>query len=208
MRGNFLGIYTPGHSIYHRLSVGWLYLVMLAIALPPLIAQNAIVTITFLVLATLVLLHARLGWKILRIPWQMCLMLAVLAGYQFAVGKVEAGVVVAGNIIVALYASRLLMSTTPGSELLDGLARFLQPLRHLGIDPEKISLAVGLMLRSIPYLIGCLTDVRDSVHARGHRRSVAWFMTPVVIRGVRFALVTGEALAARGLPESPDDESR
>jgi biotin transport system permease protein len=110
--------------------------------------------------------------------------------------------------LIAVYASRLLMVTTPGSVLLDALARFLGPLRHIGIDPERIALACGLVLRSIPYLVGCIGDVRDALRAREGRSNPALYLTPVVIRGVRFAQVTGEALAARGLGESTTADGR
>lgn len=126
----------------------------------------------------------------------------MLGAYQAYIGSWSAAVVIVTNIVVALYASRLLMATTPGSVLLDGLARFLGPLRHIGLDPERIALAAGLVLRSIPFLVGCIADVRDALRARGGRNNPALFLTPVVVRGVRFALVTGEALAARGLGES------
>ncbi len=202
MGKDFLGIYTPGTSVFHRMGVGATYLVTLLLAVPPLVIQRVEVSLGFLAASVACLLVARVGLAVLRIPWAMVAMLALLGGYQGFVGSWATAVVIVTNILVALYASRLLMATTPGSELLDGLARFLGPLRHVGIDPERVALAAGLVLRSIPYLVGCIDDVRDALRARGGRPNPALYLTPVVIRGVRFALVTGEALAARGLGES------
>ncbi|WP_028709366.1 energy-coupling factor transporter transmembrane component T family protein [Propionicicella superfundia] len=208
MRQDFLGIYTPGTSVFHRMNVGVTYLVTLLIAVPPLFVQRAPVTLVFLVSAAACLSVARVGFGVLVLPWGMLAMLAFLGAYQGVVGAWDAAIVVVGNIVVALYASRLLMATTPGSVLLDALASFLGPLRRIGIDPERIALACGLMLRSIPYIVGCVGDVRDALRARGGRHNPALFLTPVVIRGVRFAQVTGEALAARGLGESSAADGR
>lgn len=202
VRGDFLGLYTPGTSIFHRMGVGVTYLVTLLLAVPPLIAQQPTVTVAFLAVCAVCLVIARVGMTVLVLPWGMTAMLAFLAGYQVVLGNTRAAIIIVGNILVALYASRLLMSTTPGSVLLDGLARFLGPLRYIRVDPERIALAAGLVLRSIPYLVGCISDVRDALRARGGRRNPALYFTPVVIRAVRFALVTGEALAARGLGDS------
>lgn len=208
MRQDFLGIYTPGTSPFHRAGVGATYVVTLLLAVPPLFLQSMPVTAAFLVAAIACLLVARVGIRVLALPWGMVATLVLLGAYQGILGAWDAAAVVVGNILVALYASRLLMVTTPGSVLLDALSRFLGPVRHIGIDPERIALACGLMLRSIPYLVGCLGDVRDALRARGGRHNPALYLTPVVIRGVRFAQVTGEALAARGLGESTAADAR
>lgn len=207
MRRDFLGIYTPGHSVFHRMGVGSKYLVLLFLAVPPLIFRDPWVTLGFLLAAGVCVLIAA-GPRVLAIPWGMLGMLVVLGGYQAIIGAWGAAFVVVGNVVTALYASRLLMSSTPGSVLLDALVRFATPLRHIGLDPERFALAVGLMIRSIPYLVGCITDVGDALRARGRRQNPALFLTPVVIRGVRFAHVTGEALAARGLGESSARDER
>jgi biotin transport system permease protein len=199
-------MYTPGTSVFHRLPVGVKYLVMIALAVPPIVVRTVPVTIVFLVAAVLCLLIARAGRRALRLPWGLLFMLAFLAGYQFFFGTWQTGVVSAGVIVIALYASRLVMCTTPTAALLDALTTFLQPLRHVRARPERIALAVGLMLRSIPFLIGSVSDVSDALRARGRRANPALHLTPVVIRAVRFAFATGEALAARGLPDDREPD--
>lgn len=56
MRRDFLGIYTPGNSLFHRLGVGITYLVTLALAVPPLVAQHPLVSLAFLAVTVTCLL--------------------------------------------------------------------------------------------------------------------------------------------------------
>ena len=84
-------------------------------------------------------------------------------------------------------------------ELLDGVVWLCTPVRLVGADPERIGLAVSLMLRSIPFIVGSVGELRDAVRARGLRPGPVRLVTPAVISTVAYAHRTGEALAARGI---------
>ena len=60
------------------------------------------------------------------------------------------------------------------------------------------NLAISLMLRSIPFIVGAVGELRDAVRARGLRPNPVRLVTPAVISAVAYAQRTGEALAARG----------
>jgi len=109
--------------------------------------------------------------------------------------------VIVENLVLALYATRLLTLTTPIPELVDGIATACRPLRLIRVDPDRIALAVAVMLRSLPHLLGAFDDVRDAMTARGLRRNPVAYVAPVVVRAVAYAHATGDALAARGLGE-------
>lgn len=195
------GTYQPGTSLWHRLGAGPKYVCLLALLLPPLILQSGIVTVAALGVTAIVLLTTGLGPKTLAIPWGLVFLLALLAGFQVFLGRPDLAVVVAGNLLVAVWSSRLLLFTTPGSELVDALISACQPLRFVGVSPERVGLAVALMLRSVPVLLGAFTSVRQAARARGLERNLIANVTPVVLQAVAYAHATGEALAARGLGE-------
>lgn len=205
MRSDFLGVYVPGTSAFHRLGVGWKYVVLVVLAVPGMIIMRPVVSVTLLALALVCLAIARVGWRPFRLPWPLLVMLAFLAVHQIFFGTWPAAIVIIGNILTALYASRLLMSTTPGADLIDALVAFVRPLRRIGLDPEKFALTVGLTIRSIPFLVGSFSEVRDALRARGRAGNPFRSVTPVVIRAVRYAQDTGESLAARGLGERDDE---
>ncbi len=205
MRRDILGSYIPGATALHRLGAGWKYLLILLLTLPPLIALNAWVTAAFLVVTVGCLLACGAGVAPLRFPLPMWGMVAVLAVFQVVVGRPDMAFVIAGNVVIAVYASRILTTTTPGPVLLDALVRGARPLAAVGLDPERFALAVSLMVRSIPYLVGSVTEVRDAMRARGQGRNLFAIVTPVIVRAVHYAHATGEALTARGLVEAAQE---
>ena len=198
-----LGIYLPGETPWHRLAPGWKYLVFLALTLPVMLAPVPWVSLAGLTLTMALLLTTGAPPRLaLGIPTVLVVLLAILGGYHALAGYWPVGVRVVATILAALYASRLILFTTPMPALVDALVTFVSPLRRVGLDPERFGLAVALMIRSVPYLVASFGDVRDAARARGIERNPLALITPVVVAAVAYARSTGEALSARGLGES------
>ncbi len=204
-----LGIHVPGTTPWHRMGVGWKYLVFLVLVLPAVAPPGAWVSLGLLAAALAIVASTRaplrLAWGL---PWGVVLLLAVLAVYHVVSGQWELAVTIVSAMLVALYASRLLLLTTPMPVLVDSLVNAARPLRRLGLDPERFGLAVAIMVRSVPFVAGAFVDVRDAARARGLERNPVALVAPVVVSTVAFARTTGEALAARGLGEDALDSGR
>jgi biotin transport system permease protein len=136
------------------------------------------------------------AWKL---PWGIWVTAVLLVAYQAIIGRPLTGVVIAANLVMAIYAARILTMTTPGPVLIDALVSGLGWLRVLRLKPERIGLAVALMVRSLPVLLDSFSQVRDAARARGRERNYFALVAPVVVRAVGYAQATGQALAARGL---------
>ena len=198
------GLYRPGTSPWHRAGVGRKYLVVLVLTLPALIVQQPWLTAVALLAATGCLLGTGLPARsTLTVGWGLGILLAVLAGFQVLVGQYAAAFVVPGNLLLAVLAARLIIVSTPASVLIDALVGAAGRIPF--VDGERFGLAVGIMLRSVPFLTGAFLDVRDAARARGLERHWVARLSPVVVRAVGFAQATGEALAARGLGEGAPD---
>ncbi len=196
-------LYVPGDSAFHRLGVGWKYLILLAVTVPALAASNLWVSLGLLGVTLGLLAACRVGLRFAwGLPAGLWVLLGFLLAYHVLVGTPVTGAVVGLNLLVAVYASRLLTLTTPGAVLIDALVSALEPLRRLGVDPERVGLAVAVMVASIPVLLDSFGQVRQAARARGRERHLVALVTPVVIRTVGHAQATGAALAARGLGES------
>ncbi|MFT3877779.1 MAG: energy-coupling factor transporter transmembrane protein EcfT [Propioniciclava sp.] len=200
-----LGIYVPGTTSWHRMGVGRKYLVFLALTLPVMIVRDPWLA-TGLLALTLALVATtraplRLAWGL---PPMLILLLGVLAGYQVFFGDPRLAVTVTATILIALYAGRILLLTTPMPVLIDALVAAAGPFRFLGARPERFGLAIAVLIRSIPFVAASFGEVRDATRARGIDRNPLLAVTPVVIQAVAFARTTGDALVARGLGE--DDE--
>ncbi|MFT4295975.1 MAG: energy-coupling factor transporter transmembrane protein EcfT [Micropruina sp.] len=195
-----IGGYRPADSGWHRLGVGWKYLLVLVLIVTPLVLQQPWVTAGVLLLTVACLAGTGLPVRLtLALPWSLLVLLVVLAGFQLAIGQPGSAFVVPGNVLQAVLAARLILCTTPASVLVDALVRAADRVPFL--DGERFGLAVGIMLRSIPFLTGAFYDVRDAARARGLERHWIARLSPVVVRAVGFAQATGQALAARGLGE-------
>ncbi len=204
---DLFGLYQPGSSPLHRAGVGVKYLLLLALAAPAVIAQRPWVTSALLVAIGALLALARLPARTAyRMPLPLGVLLVALAAYHAVTGDWAAAFVVPGNVWLAVLASRLLVLTTPGPQLLDALVTATRPLRFVGVDPERVALAVALMIRSVPFLVGSLADVRMAARARGLERHPVALLVPWVVGAVGYAHATGEALAARGLGESARED--
>ena len=198
---SLLGLYEPGAGWLFRLPVGWKYLLLLTLAVPPLFLWAWWATLAGLMIAVACLLTSGIPLRrIFSIGWYLWLLLGIMAGYQLVSLLPEAAFVSPGNLLLAVLAARLLTLTTPTPDLMDALATGLRPVRWVGLDPAAASLAVALMIRSIPFLAGALSDARDAARARGVDRNPVVLLTPAVLGAVAYAQRTGEALHARGLP--------
>lgn len=194
-----LGIHVPGTTVWHRMGVGWKYLVFLALTIPavfggPLVALSLLAVTLALVATTRAPL--RLAWGM---PAMLVTLFAFVAGYHVLSGNPAMAAKVVGTTLVALYAGRLILITTPMPVLIDALVAAVGPLRRFGANPERFGLAVAVLVRSIPYVIASFGEVRDAARARGLDRNPLASVTPVVIQAVAYARTTGDALMARGL---------
>lgn len=206
--GSTLGLYRPGAGFLYRLHLAPKAAVavigaavVVAVREPPLTAVGLCVVLVALLVGAGLRLR-----QILRMLLPAAPVLVILCVYQVLTqGRVQAFVVV-GGIVVCILAARALTLTTPLQDLLDGVARVVQPLRHVGADPERFALALSIMLRSIPYLAGLFVDVRNAARARGLERNPRVAVTPVVLGAVAYAHRTGEALAARGLGDAEAED--
>lgn len=93
----------------------------------------------------------------------------------------------------------LLTTTTPVGDMLEAFVRWAGPLRHVGVDPERVGLVISMAIQAIPGTITLARETRDAARSRGLAGSPRALLTPFVIRIVARAHETGAALQARGI---------
>lgn len=198
-RPDLFGSYTTGTSLLHRCPLWAKGLGFLAVALAVVLAPSwpvpAALIAALVAAGSVAGIGVRQWWRGLAPALPVLVLLALF--HMLTAGAAQAADVVL-TIVVFLVGSRVLMSTTPLPELLDGAVWLCSPVRLVGADPERIGLAISLMLRSIPFIAGSVGELRDAMRARGLRPGPVRLVTPAVISTVAYAHRTGEALAARG----------
>ncbi len=198
-----MNTYLPGRSWLHRLPAA-AKLAGLMVLLAGTLTLNSPMAVALAAVAT-VGLYASAGLA-RAVPTQVrplrWLVLGLLALQTLTAGWITA-VIVTGRLVVAVVLAGLVTLTTRIVDLLDVLERVLRPLRHVGVDSERVALLLALAIRAVPVVAELAGEVRDAQRARGIAASPRSFAVPFVVRSLRHADALGEALAARGLDDQP-----
>ncbi|WP_237202699.1 energy-coupling factor transporter transmembrane component T family protein [Rothia endophytica] len=200
LTNNLFGTYTPLDSPLHRLTLKYKGAFILLLALLLAMTQHWGVGLGALALVLTLGFCARIPlshwWQAVRSLW---LLLAILTVYYLFSGKVDTGADVLLTLLTMIFASKVLLWSTPMPVIIDGFIWLCAPLRWVGGNPETVGLALALMVRSIPVIMDQWNALTVAVAARGVRINSFRLFTPLVIATVAYAQETGDALAARGL---------
>ena len=137
-------------------------------------------------------------WRTLRV---LVLFAAAVAALQLFVMPWQRAVVIAAVLVLAVAIAALVTLTTSTTDLLDALERGLEPLRAVGVDPERVALTLALATRTLPVIAEFGTRLRESARARGVRLGPVPFATGLVVLTLQHAERVGEALHARGVDD-------
>jgi len=196
-----VGLFRPGTTLLHRLPAGAKLLGLLAAGILVGYLRGPWSAIGFAVTATLVLWWAAGSLRILRSLRGLMVMLAVLGVWQTWQSGWPRAVESVGDLLALMLLATAVTTSTPVDAMVDALVRVLTPFRRIGVNPEAVALAFSLMLRAIPATVEIAQETRDAAWARGLDRSLRARLTPLVVRVVARARLTGEALQARGLAD-------
>ncbi len=197
-----IAAYRPGTSALHRMPAGpkllGMFVLLLGVAFLSRPWQLGMLAIL-----------VGLGFLVARIPagplWAQVrplrFMLVVIAVAQWLLAGWQTALLVCGGLLVALCISALFTLTTRVTALLDVCQRGLQPLRRVGLDPDRVGLLLSMTIRCVPLLESIVGEVLDARKARGLGFSAIALAVPVVVRALRAADAMGEALIARGFDE-------
>lgn len=194
-----LGLYHPGRSWLHRLGPGASMGALAGLSVAVIWLRGPVSAAALLVgvvvgAATAVPVRATV-----RGLTGVLVTAVVVGAYQWWQRGWATGVEVAADLVTLVAAATAVTATTQADRMLDALTHALRPLRRLGVSPQTVALAVGLMLRAVPALARTAGEVRDAARARGLDRDPRALLVPAALRAVGRARATGDALAARGL---------
>lgn len=128
-------------------------------------------------------------------PAALVLGLLFLAQAWFG-GWASAALVCLRFLALILAASLVTLTTRP-SAMVAALEIFFRRFRFLGVDPEKLSLAISMVIRFIPVIQAVAGEVREAQAARGRSGSLVRLAVPVVVRTLKLADEVAEAIDAR-----------
>ncbi|KJE33937.1 cobalt ABC transporter permease [Thalassospira sp. HJ] len=192
------GLYIDGQSALHRSAAGAKILAMIALGTGVFLIPDW--PVVAVVLATVLLFYPvsgfgpRILWaQIKPVLWLLVIFFAV----QLWLADWQAGLLVVSRIAAIVLFASLVTLTTKTSDLLASLERAMQPLRPIGVNPEKVSLAISMVLRFIPVIAQVAGEIRDAQRARGLDRSIVAMVVPLIIRTLKMADDVADAIDAR-----------
>lgn len=195
-----LGVYIPGNSLIHRTSptakfVALLGFIVAVTVLPSRPWHGLAVLAGVCVLYAVARIPVGTAWRQVAPVLPIMVFFGAFLWWQNGLAAMLTTVF---GLLATLMAASLLTLTTTIEELLEALEANLAPLGRLGVPVDTISLAIALTIRQIPVLFNTANESLDARKARGASVSLLAFGTPLVIRSIRRAQLTGEALMARG----------
>lgn len=199
-------IAAKNSSWLSKVPAGWKFGSLLLISIALYLISSWQVLLMLLVISVAVLVSARVGFAQLRGPLTT---LSIILGIVFiALGLqtswLNASVSVTRLLALCLFAYSVSL-TTSFNAMLELFQRVAAPLRHIGANPAQIALALSMAIRFIPELRRVYSEVREAQHARGLGNNPLAVSVPLVIRALRIADETAEALDARGYDSAPAD---
>ncbi|CAN5315930.1 hypothetical protein BH11ACT1_BH11ACT1_14830 [soil metagenome] len=197
-----LGLYRPGATPLHRAGPGAKLGGLAALGVLVVVLRGPTSAVALLVAALGTAALGRLPlWPTARRILPVLVTATFLGAYQWWARGWQVGAEVAIDLVTLVLGAAVVTSTTQADRMLDALGTAARPLRHVGLPPENVALAVGIMLRAIPALLETFAETRDAARARGLDRSPRALLVPAAVRTVSRARATGDALAARGLAD-------
>lgn len=197
---SLVGIYSPGHSIVHRVGPGPKLTALAVIAVITSVVTHWATPIIVggfgLAAAAVARISPRLFWRQTR---GILLLVVLFAGFNALIGRLPEGLLAGGRIMAIVIVASVVTLTTEVSAIVDAVERWLTGAGMSSERALRVGLVIGMASRAADHLGQLLAEARDARRARGLDRHIRALLVPVVVRASRSSTLTGQALAARGV---------
>ncbi len=194
-------LYVEGNSVMHRLSPRLKLLSLTAFGVLLFISQN-LVLLSIAVLLTAVL-YGMVGLPFadaLRRLRPIFLTIAVVALFNLIFNPWQQALVPLLRLTALMLLAATVTATTSISAFIDEVTALARPLERTGrVQADDIGLALGLVLRFVPEIVGRYQAIREAHRARGLKIRPITLLAPLIILTLRDADNIAAAIDARGI---------
>lgn len=202
MSGLLASLHRPGTTGLHRLPVGVKVAGLAVFSVAVVMVHSPAAALGFLAVPVVLAVLSGVSLRLIaRATRPVLVIAAVAAALQWWWYGSERAVETFVDLLALALIGTVVAATTSVNAMLDALVRWMAPLRHVGVAPERVSLAFALAIGALPGTVAVARETHDAAKARGLERSVRANVTPFVTRVVARGLATGEALHARGISD-------
>lgn len=207
--GPLASLHHAGTTWLHRLPIGVKVVFLALFSVVVVAVHSAWAGLGFLTFTLALALSARVPVVALARATRPVLLVAVFAAaLQWWWYGRERAIETFFDLLALALIGTVVAATTSVNAMLDAVVRWLGPLRVIGVNPERIALSFALAIGALPGTVAVARETRDAARARGLERSPRANVTPFVTRVVARALITGDALHARGVLETDAEWDR
>jgi len=194
-------LHVEGNTFLHRLPAG-VKLAGLAVVSLLLFLMNSPTALAIAALAGFGL-YAMLGlgwrnsWHRMRV---ILLTIVVVSVFTLVINSpANAATVFFRLLALALFAATITATTSTG-DFIAVVTKAARPLEMIGlVKASDLGLAIGLVIRFLPEVLGRYQAIRDAHHARGLKPKPLTLAVPLIILTLRNADEIAAAIDARGI---------
>ncbi|MBY5370344.1 energy-coupling factor transporter transmembrane protein EcfT [Rhizobium sp. WSM4643] len=194
-------LYVEGNSVMHRLSprVKLLSLTIFGVVL--FISGNlALLSIAVLLTAVLYRMVGLPFADGLRRLRPVLLTIAVVALFNLIFNPWQEALVPLLRLTALMLLAATVTATTSITEFIDEVTALARPLERTGwVQADDIGLALGLVLRFVPEIVGRYQAIREAHKARGLKVRPTTLLAPLIILTLKDADNIAAAIDARGI---------
>jgi len=194
-------LYVEGNSLMHRLSPRAKLLSLAAFGIVLFIGDN-IALLSMAMLLTAVVYRAvglPLADALGRLR-SIFLTIAVVALFNLIFNSWHEALVTLLRLTALMLLAATVTATTTIAEFIDEITALARPLERTGwVQADDIGLAVGLVLRFVPDILGRYQAIREAHTARGLKVRPTTLLAPLIILTLRDADNIAAAIDARGI---------
>ncbi|NNG74108.1 energy-coupling factor transporter transmembrane protein EcfT [Rhizobium laguerreae] len=194
-------LYVEGNSVMHRLSPR-LKLLSLTIFGVVLFISGNLALLSIAVLLTAVL-YRMVGLPFadgLRRLRPVLLTIAVVALFNLIFNPWQEALVPLLRLTALMLLAATVTATTSITAFIDEVTALARPLERTGwVQADDIGLALGLVLRFVPEIVGRYQAIREAHKARGLKVRPTTLLAPLIILTLKDADNIAAAIDARGI---------
>lgn len=195
-----LSLTSERPTVFHQWPAGPKLLAVCVVTAVLFIAEQ--IWLTTLVCAGVLGLYALPGrWFLhdgLARLWVLWPFMVILALWHGISGTPIEGIGIALRLLAVLALANLVTLTSRLEDMADVVIRLAQPLRLLGVHPDRLGLALALVIRFTPILAERGDQLTQAWRARSARRPSWILLAPFSVAALDDATHVAEALRARG----------
>jgi biotin transport system permease protein len=194
-------LYVEGNSMMHRLSARAKLLILATLGVV-LFASDDIVLLSlgvFVAGALYLSIRLPLRQAFARLK-PILLTIVVVALFSLAFNPWHGAVVTLLRLTALTLFAAGVTATTTIAQFMDEITSLARPLEKTGlVRADDIGLAVGLVIRFVPEILGRYTAIREAHISRGLKVRPATILVPLIILTLKDADNIAAAIDARGI---------